>query len=97
MKYLIPLLMLLSTSLGAAEVSHLNRDAALEAGLPFSEAVRVNDTLYLSGEVGRKPFAREVVPGGIEAEARQMASVLASGPLPGGLEILSVERLPPGE
>ncbi len=72
MKYLPTLIMLLSASLGAAEVSHLNRDAALEAGLPFSEAVRVNDTLYLSGEVGRKPFATEVVPGGIEAEARQI-------------------------
>ena len=71
-KYLPTLIMLLSASLGAAEVSHLNRDAALEAGLPFSEAVRVNDTLYLSGEVGRKPFATEVVPGGIEAEARQI-------------------------
>ncbi|MEL7045380.1 MAG: Rid family detoxifying hydrolase [Pseudomonadota bacterium] len=72
MKYLPALILLLSTSTGAAEVSHLNRDAALEAGLPFSEAVRVDDTLYLSGEVGRKPFATEVVPGGIEAEARQI-------------------------
>lgn len=72
MKYLPALILLLSASTGAAEVSHLNRDAALEAGLPFSEAVRVDDTLYLSGEVGRKPFATEVVPGGIEAEARQI-------------------------
>lgn len=78
MKYLPALILLLSTSTGAAEVSHLNRDAALEAGLPFSEAVRVNDTLYLSGEVGRKPFATEVVPGGIEAEARQIMENISS-------------------
>ncbi|MEO1078381.1 MAG: Rid family detoxifying hydrolase [Pseudomonadota bacterium] len=50
----------------------------MEAGLPFSEAVRVNDTLYLSGEVGRKPFATEVVPGGIEAEARQIMENISS-------------------
>ena len=55
----------------AAEVTHLNESGALPPGLPFSEAVRVDDTLYLSGQVGVKAGAMELVPGGIEAEARQ--------------------------
>ena len=39
--------------------------------LPFSEAVRVGDTLYVSGQLGHTPGTLQVVPGGIAAEARQ--------------------------
>jgi 2-iminobutanoate/2-iminopropanoate deaminase len=39
-------------------------------GLPFSEAVRVGDMLYLSGKLGADSFGK-VVPGGIAAETRQ--------------------------
>jgi reactive intermediate/imine deaminase len=40
--------------------------------LPFCEAVRVGDVLYLSGQVGTSPSdPSHVVPGGIEAETRQ--------------------------
>lgn len=41
------------------------------AGLPFSEAVRVGDILYLSGCLGNVPGTMNLVPGGIEAETRQ--------------------------
>ncbi len=37
--------------------------------LPFSEAVRVGDMLYLSGQIGRTPDGK--LPAGIEAQARQ--------------------------
>jgi reactive intermediate/imine deaminase len=37
--------------------------------LPFSDAVRVGDTLYLSGVVGLKPDG--TLPAGIDAQARQ--------------------------
>lgn len=37
--------------------------------LPFSEAVRVGDTIYLSGQIGRTPDGK--LPDGIEAQARQ--------------------------
>jgi 2-iminobutanoate/2-iminopropanoate deaminase len=40
--------------------------------LPFSEAVRVGNTLYLSGQVGTAPGTLELVPGGALAEARQV-------------------------
>jgi reactive intermediate/imine deaminase len=49
----------------------LDSGSVFPSGLPFSEAVRVGDTLFLSGQVGNKPGTLELVPGGIEAEARQ--------------------------
>jgi 2-iminobutanoate/2-iminopropanoate deaminase len=39
-------------------------------GLPFSEAVRVGDMLYLSGQLGIDE-SRKIVPGGIGPETRQ--------------------------
>lgn len=45
--------------------------AAKEAHLPFSEAVRVGDVLYLSGALGNVPGRMELVPGGLEAETHQ--------------------------
>jgi 2-iminobutanoate/2-iminopropanoate deaminase len=45
--------------------------ASAEAHLPFSEAVRVGDLLFLSGQIGLKPGTMELVPGGIQAETRQ--------------------------
>ncbi|MBI3677692.1 MAG: RidA family protein [Proteobacteria bacterium] len=44
---------------------------AKAAKLPFSQAVRVGDVLYLSGALGNLPGKMELVPGGMEAEARQ--------------------------
>jgi 2-iminobutanoate/2-iminopropanoate deaminase len=44
--------------------------AALKA-LPFSEAVRVGDFLFLSGQIGTAPDTAAIVPGGIAAEAKQ--------------------------
>ncbi len=48
-----------------------------DAGLPFSDAVRVGDVLYLSGALGNLPGKMELVSGGIEAETRQMFQNLA--------------------
>jgi 2-iminobutanoate/2-iminopropanoate deaminase len=48
-----------------------NSPAAAAAKLPFSQAVRVGDILYLSGALGNLPGTRQVVAGGIEAETRQ--------------------------
>jgi reactive intermediate/imine deaminase len=39
--------------------------------LPFSEAVRVGDLLFISGQIGHRPGQLELVPGGIAAETRQ--------------------------
>jgi 2-iminobutanoate/2-iminopropanoate deaminase len=40
--------------------------------LPFSEAVRVGNTLYLAGQIGNAPGTLKLVPGGMRAEARQV-------------------------
>jgi 2-iminobutanoate/2-iminopropanoate deaminase len=52
-------------------IEFLNSGKVTPTTLPFSEAVRAGDTLYLSGQVGIKPGMLELVPGGIQAEARQ--------------------------
>ena len=49
----------------------LNSNTILPPGFPFSEAVKVGDTLYLSGQVGVIPGTLKLKPGGIQAEARQ--------------------------
>lgn len=53
-------------------VTFLNSGQVLPATLPFSEAVRVGNLLILSGQIGNRPGALELVPGGIAEEARQV-------------------------
>lgn len=43
-----------------------------DLGFPFAEAVQVGDMLFLSGQIGTAPGTRTVVPGGIEAETKQV-------------------------
>ena len=52
-------------------VEFLNSGRVLTANLPFSEAVRVGNTLYLSGQIGIVPGSMKLAPGGIKEEARQ--------------------------
>ena len=54
-----------------AHVQFLDSGKVLPAGLPFSEAVRVGDVVYLSGQVGNAPGTLKLVPGGIREESRQ--------------------------
>jgi len=56
---------------GAPKVEFLNSGKILPSTLPFSEAVRVGNLLYLSGQVGIVPGSMKLVPGGIKEEARQ--------------------------
>lgn len=55
----------------SSSVEYLNSAGVLPAGLPFSEAVRVGDMLYLSGQVGVLPGTLDLAPGGIAEETRQ--------------------------
>ena len=50
----------------------INSEAAKAVGLPFSQAVRVGDTVYLSGAIGNVSGKMALAPGGIESETRQM-------------------------
>jgi 2-iminobutanoate/2-iminopropanoate deaminase len=55
----------------------INTEATKNAGLPFSQAVRSGDTLFLSGAIGNLPGKMELVSGGIEDESRQMMENIA--------------------
>ena len=52
-------------------IEFLNSPDADKLGLPFSQAVRVGNTLYLSGQLGIAPGTTRLVRGGVEDEAKQ--------------------------
>ena len=54
-----------------ATVRYLNSGKVVPPNLPFSEAVRVGNVLYLSGQIGIIPGGLKLAPGGIKGEARQ--------------------------
>lgn len=63
----------LATAMPAqAQPERLNSGKVVPGSLPFSEAVRVDDTLYLSGQIGNLPGTLELAKGGIAAEADQV-------------------------
>lgn len=53
------------------DVIHYPSPDPAMASLPFSEAVRVGDLLFLSGQIGTAPGTLQLVDGGIDAESRQ--------------------------
>lgn len=53
------------------QVEYINSERAKAAGYPFSQAVRVDNLLFLSGQIGIDPATGKLAPGGIGAEARQ--------------------------
>jgi 2-iminobutanoate/2-iminopropanoate deaminase len=55
----------------APEVEYLNAPGTENLGLPFSAAVRVGNTLYLSGQIGNIPGTLDLAPGGIQGQTRQ--------------------------
>jgi 2-iminobutanoate/2-iminopropanoate deaminase len=52
-------------------IEYLNSPELESLNLPFSEAVRVGDTIYLSGQLGNIPGTMVLIPGGIAPETRQ--------------------------
>jgi reactive intermediate/imine deaminase len=56
---------------GVPEVEYLNAPGTEGLNLPFSTAVRVDHTLYLSGAIGNLPGTLDLAPGGIQGETRQ--------------------------
>ena len=52
-------------------VEFLNSGKVLPTSLPFSEAVRVGNTVYLSGQMGIVPGEMRMAPGGIREQSRQ--------------------------
>ena len=54
---------------GGPEVEHYSSNPDMQ--LPFSDAVRVGDMLYLSGKIGNIPGTRNLAEGGIAGETGQ--------------------------
>jgi reactive intermediate/imine deaminase len=53
------------------DVEYLQMPGTEDLGLPFSSAVRVDNTLYLSGNIGNIPGTMQLAEGGIQDETRQ--------------------------
>tara|TARA_B100001175_G_scaffold311267_2_gene315457 strand:+ start:1905 stop:2285 length:381 start_codon:yes stop_codon:yes gene_type:complete len=45
---------------------------------PYNQAVLINDTLYLSGQIGLDPYSMELVVGSIKKETKQVMKNLKS-------------------
>jgi len=54
-----------------ADVAWLNAPGSEDRNLPFSSAVRVDNTLYVSGMIGVVPGTMNLAEGGIQGETRQ--------------------------
>ncbi|MEM9301170.1 MAG: RidA family protein [Pseudomonadota bacterium] len=86
------LLLVFAVASSAAEPEYLNSGSVLPTDLPFSEAVRVGDTVYLSGQIGVKPGTLELVSGGIEAETRQTMDNIRTTLRAHGLELTHIVK-----
>lgn len=71
-------------------IEFFNSAEGKAAKLPFSQSVRVGDVVYLSGALGHVPGKMELVPGGLEAETRQMFGNIAAALKPHGLGFDSI-------
>jgi len=52
-------------------IQHYNSGKSLPSGLPFSELVRVGNTIYMAGQLGVEPGTLNLVKGGMPAEAKR--------------------------
>ncbi len=63
-------MLLMPAAVFAQEKEVIQMPGSLE-GLPFSTAVRVDNMLYLSGQIGNLPGTRQLAAGGVGGETRQ--------------------------
>lgn len=61
-----------------ASLEYLSSGATEQLGLPFSEAARIGDLLFVSGQIGNLPGTLELAPGGIQAETTQALDNIAA-------------------
>ncbi len=56
--------------------SAITSEHAPQAIGPYSQAVRLGEWLFLSGQIGLDPSSGEIVPGGVAAEAERVLANL---------------------
>ena len=78
----------------APAVTHLNSGKVLPTGLPFSEAVRVGNTVYLSGQLGNVPGPGPIklAPRGMAGEAKQVMDNIQTALQAHGLSMADVVK-----
>lgn len=54
----------------------ISTEHAPEAIGPYSQAVRVGGFIFCAGQIGLNPSTMELVPGGVDAQARQVLTNL---------------------
>ena len=60
---------------------------------PYSQAVRVGDTLYMSGQIPLDPKTMKIVDGGIEAQAKQVFANLRAVAKAAGASLNDIVKL----
>ena len=69
-RFILTFTLLFCSLCATAKVTFLNANGS--GTLPFSEAVKVDNTLYLSGQIGYDNKNNRIVPGGFKAETHQV-------------------------
>ena len=70
----------------------IHSDEAPKAIGPYSQAVSVPGAVYLSGQIGLDPATGQLVPGGVDAEARRVMANLAAVLAAAGLGFADVVK-----
>ena len=65
-----------SSSLTPFSREVISTSSAPEAIGPYSQAIKVGNMLFVSGQIGIDPESKKIVEGGIEAETRQVINNL---------------------
>ena len=72
LRHVLATLSVVGACLANGAAQFLTSEETRAAGLPFSDATRVGNILYLSGQMGFPPGSLALVEGGIEAETHQI-------------------------
>ncbi len=59
-----------------SDIEFLHMPGTEGSGLPFSSAVRVDNTIYLSGVIGIDPDTQQPIEGGIQAETNRAMEII---------------------
>ena len=73
--------------------AHIFTEKAPAAIGPYSQAVKVNNTVYLSGQIPLDPDSMELVSGDIQAQARQVFTNLNAVCEAAGTDLSGIVKL----
>ena len=71
----------------------IHSEQAPKPAAAYAQAVRAGQFLFLSGQIGIDPATGELVPGGVEAEARRVLENLRAVLAAGGASFADVAKM----